>query len=80
MLLVISCPLIRVKQHLSGSLFYDSGCINFLQDLNSFVFVSTLPRESKILNILLLSNGVQIQIISLNPGCAEEIYMNFLCV
>ena len=46
MLLALSCPLIRVKRHLIGSLLYEDGCINFLQDLNSFLVVSTLPREA----------------------------------
>ena len=47
MLLALACPSIRVKRHLSGSLFYEGGCINFLQYLNSFLVVSTLPREAK---------------------------------
>ena len=47
MLLGIACPLIQLKQHISGSLFYEGGCINFLQDFNSFLVVSTLPREAK---------------------------------
>ena len=47
MLLALACPLIRLKQRLSGSLFYEDGCINFLQDFNSFLVVSTLPIEAK---------------------------------
>lgn len=37
MLVALACPVIRVKRHRSGSIFYKGGCINFLQDLNSLV-------------------------------------------
>ena len=47
MLLSIVSPLIQVKQHLIGSLFYEVGCINCLQNFNSILVVSTVPREVK---------------------------------
>ena len=30
MLVALACPVIRVKRHRSGSIFYKGGCINFL--------------------------------------------------
>ena len=41
-LVALACPVIRVKHHRSGSIFYKGGCINFLQDLN--YLVTKLPR------------------------------------
>ena len=45
MLVALACPVIRVKRHRSGSIFYKGGCINFLQDLNSLV--TKLPRSHR---------------------------------
>ena len=47
MFLALACPLILVKRHLSGYIFYEGGCVNFIKYLDSFLVVSTLTREAK---------------------------------
>ena len=40
MLVALARPVIPVKRHRSGTIFYDGYCLNFLQDTNSFIIAT----------------------------------------